>query len=261
MGAACFPHQFAAALVLGTIRVYYPGKSPKGREIRYISRLPCGCGVQTASAQSGPALDASKQAALELLLTNRDCKCCLFPAERHSMVWGDGGKADKSRDRRESMLKFSFCPPLQGWMSDKNADLLLSLGEGEAIAVSAHLTLRQRAGVAGEPEPECASLPLPACSDLGFYLPFASGLPTSPCSPPAPAQPTNMHPQPFCNTLHRGRPLTLPDVWKTPSQRCIFSTVACMCLWVLEHGSEVVGSPKRGGCAVNGTDTGRPQVP
>lgn len=120
-----------------------------------IGRIPSGCGVQTASAQSGPTLDASKGAALELPLANWDCKCRLFPAKRHSMVWDDGGKVAKSGDRRELTLQFFLLhfPPLQGWISDKNADLLLSLGEGEAVAVSARLTLRQSAGVAGEAEP------------------------------------------------------------------------------------------------------------
>lgn len=108
----------------------------------------------------------------------------------------------ESKHSQQRVLPLSF-PPLQGWISDKNADLLLSLGEGEAIAVSACLTLRQRAGVAGEAQPDRGSLPRPACSHLGLYLPFASGLPTWPCSLPAP-------PQPFCNTLHRGRPSTLP---------------------------------------------------
>lgn len=155
LGAHCFPHWFAAALVMGLIRAYYPGKSPKGGEIRRTGRIPSGCGVQTAPAQSGPTLDARKGAALELPLANWDCKCRLFPAKRHDVVWDDGGKVVKSGDRRESTLKFSLLhfPPLQGWVSHKNADLLLSLGKGEAIAVSAHLTLRQRVGVAGEAEP------------------------------------------------------------------------------------------------------------
>lgn len=140
---------------MGLIRAYYPSKSSKAREIRHIGRIPSGCGVQTAPAQSGPTLDARKGAALELPLANWDCKCRLFPAKRHNAVWDDGGKVVKSGDRRESTLKFFLLhfPPLQGWVSHKNADLLLSLGKGEAIAVSAYLTLRQRVAVAGEAEP------------------------------------------------------------------------------------------------------------
>lgn len=201
---------------MGTIRAYYPAKSPKGRETGCTGRIPSGCWVQKASAQSGPALDASRGTAPELPLANWDCKCCLFPAKRHSVVWDDGGKMVKSGDRRESTLKFFLLhfPPLRGWVSDKNADLLLGLGEGEAIAVSAHLTLRQRAGVTREAEPARAPRSHGIGERPGLYLPFASGLRQRPALLLPPALPADPHQQPFCNTLHRGRPLTLPYAWK-----------------------------------------------
>ena len=101
----------------------------------------------------------------------------------------------KSGDRETLAFLILHFAPLQGWISDKKADLLLSLGEDEAIAVSARLTHRQRAGVTGEAELAGACLShgqqrVAPGSNLGFLCPSHQGSRHH----PAPAQPADQHP-------------------------------------------------------------------
>lgn len=233
------------------VRPYYLGKSPKGRETRSIGLAPCGCGVLTASAQSGPTSDASKGAAPELSLANWDCKCCLFSVKNIQCGLGSRGKVVKSGERRELTLEFflSNFPPLEGWISDENADLL-SLGADEAIAVSARLTLKRRVGVAGRQSLLSVSVSLSRsqCSAPRGERPRADR--PSACTAARPA-PLLQHPAP--------RQALNPSLCRqTPLQRCILFMVGRPCLRALEQGSAVVGFPKRTGSTGDGTDTGSP---
>lgn len=224
LDAGCFPCWFAAALVMEMVRACNPDRSPKGRKTRSMGFVTPGCGVLTASAQSGPTLDASKGAALELSLANWDYECSLFPAKNTPCGLGSRDRVVKSGERRESTLELFLLhfPPLEGWISDKNADLL-SLGADEAIAASARWTLRRRVGVAGEVEP-----PERVCLSVRGERPRAD-LPLA------------------CTACRAVSLLQHPALWlalnsslsrETPLQSCILFMVGPEC-W--GHGSSTLG--------------------
>lgn len=124
----------------------------------------------------------------------------MFPAKNSPCGLGSRGTVVKSGEMRESTLEFFLLhfSPLEGWISDKNADLL-SLGADEAIAVSARLTLRQRVGVAGEVEPP-ERVCLSVCPAAPGERPRAD----------LPLACTACRPVPLLQHPALGRPLTLP---------------------------------------------------